>query len=185
MRSKHVKDPNTIPLEAAAEAPIAFDFELQVPVESLDREPLLEVSPVRFTGEVSPIEAGYALSADLSWGGKLECSRCLAAYPFASDENLSLVLYKRETAEPTERELDKDDLDVYFYEEPEVAVAPIVEERIQMAVPMKPLCREDCLGLCPTCGKDLNQGPCECRDAAIDPRWEALSKLKNSKLKKV
>ncbi|HEY6146875.1 MAG TPA: DUF177 domain-containing protein, partial [Thermoanaerobaculia bacterium] len=82
------------------------------------------------------------------------------------------------TGEPAERELDKDDLDVYFYDEPEVSVAPIVEERIQMAVPMKPLCREDCLGLCPTCGKDLNQGPCNCRDEAIDPRWEALSKLK-------
>jgi uncharacterized protein len=181
MRSTHVKDPNTIPLEAAADEPVAFDFELDVPAASLDREPLLELSPVRFSGEVSPVEAGFALSGDLSWGGKLECSRCLAAYPFATDESFSLILYKRykaEPAEPDERELEKDDLDVYFYEEPEVSVRPIVEERIQMAVPMKPLCKEDCLGLCPTCGKDLNQGPCECRDDAIDPRWEALSKLK-------
>ena len=185
MRPTQVKDPNVISLEAAAQEPVAFDFELEVPAESLDREPLLELSPVSFTGEVMPIESGYALSGDLSWGGKLECSRCLAAYPFSSNENFSLVLYKREAGEPAERQLDKDDLDVYFYDEPELPVAPIVEERIQMAVPMKPLCREDCLGLCLTCGKDLNQGPCECRDEAIDPRWEALSKLKSAKLKKV
>ena len=181
MRSTHVKDPNTIPLEAAAEEPVAFDFELTVPAESLDRELLLETSPVRFAGEVSRIEAGYALSGELSWGGKLECSRCLTAYPFDADESFSLMLYKRykgEPGEPAERELDKDDLDVYFYEDPELSVLPIVEERIQMAVPMKPLCKEDCLGLCPTCGKDLNQGPCECREETIDPRWEALSKLK-------
>jgi uncharacterized protein len=178
MRSTHVKDPNTISLEAAAEEPVAFDFELNVPAESLDREPLLEVSDVRFEGEVSPIEAGYALSGDLSWTGKLECSRCLAAYPFAEDENFSLVLYKREPGEPAERQLDKEDLDVYLFEEPELSVLPIVEERIQMAVPMKPLCKEDCLGLCAVCGEDLNQGNCECREETIDPRWEALSKLK-------
>ncbi|HEV8117297.1 MAG TPA: DUF177 domain-containing protein [Thermoanaerobaculia bacterium] len=178
MRSPHVKDPNTISLEAAAEEPVAFDFELTVPAKALDREPLLEVSDVLFAGEVSPIEAGYALSGDLSWSGKLECSRCLAAYPFATDENFSLVLYKRAAGDPAERQLDKDDLDVYFFDEPELSVLPIVEERIQMAVPMKPLCKEDCLGLCPTCGEDLNQGNCECREETIDPRWEALSKLK-------
>ena len=178
MRSTHVKDPHTISLEAATEEPVAFDFELTVPAASLDREPLLEVSPVRFAGEVSSIEAGFALTGELSWGGKLECSRCLAAYPFAADENFSLVLYKREPGEPAERQLDRDDLDVYFFEEPELSVRPIVEERIQMAVPMKPLCKEDCLGLCPTCGEDLNQGNCECREETIDPRWEALSKLK-------
>jgi len=178
MRSTHVKDPNTISLEAAKDEPVAFDFELTVPAKSLDREPLLEVSPVRVAGEVSSIEAGYALTGELSWGGKLECSRCLAAYPFAADENFSLVLYKREPGEPDELQLDKDDLDVYFFEEAELSVRPIVEERIQMAVPMKPLCKEDCLGLCPTCGEDLNQGNCECREETIDPRWEALSKLK-------
>ena len=185
MRSPQVKDPNTISLEAAAEEPLAFEFELAVPAESLDREPLLELSPVAFTGEVAPIESGFALTGDLSWAGKLECSRCLAAYPFESAENFSLVLYKRKTGEPADLQLDKEDLDVYFYEEPELSVSPIVEERIQMAVPMKPLCREDCRGLCPTCGKDLNQGPCECRDEAIDPRWEALSQLRTAKLKKV
>ena len=46
-----------------------------------------------------------------------------------------------------------------------------------LATPMKPLCREDCAGLCPNCGQNLNQGPCDCPAQAIDPRWSKLSKL--------
>lgn len=177
MTSTHMKDPNAISLEALHE-PVSFDFELRFSPKDLDREPLLEITPVRFAGQVSPIEAGFALHGDLDWGGKLECSRCLTPYPFRADEDFSLVLYKREPGGPAEQELEKDDLDVYFYEEPEVRVAPIVEERIQMALPMKPLCREDCKGLCPTCGTDWNQGSCRCQENRIDPRWEALQKLK-------
>jgi uncharacterized protein len=175
-----MKDPNTISLEAAQSEPLVFEFQLHFPLEALDREPLVEISPVHFAGEVSSIESGFALHGDLSWGGRLECSRCLAAYPFRSDEEFSLVLYRRQAVGGTERELEREELDVYFFEEPEVPVAPIVEERIQMAVPMKPLCREDCRGLCPHCGQDLNEASCPCASNAIDPRWEALRKLKKA-----
>lgn len=172
------KDPNTLSLEAAATHPVAFDFELEFPLASLDREPLVELSPARFSGEVSPIEGGFSLDGRLDYEGRLECSRCLVPYPFRSEEAFSLVLYPHVRGEKAERELGRDELDVFFYDEPDVPVAPIVEERIQMAVPMKPLCREDCLGLCPTCGADLNQGDCACGAKTIDPRWEALQKLK-------
>ena len=47
-----------------------------------------------------------------------------------------------------------------------------------MALPMKPLCKPDCKGLCPSCGKDLNLGACGCTHETIDPRWEALKALK-------
>jgi len=172
------RDPNTISLEAAETHPVAFDFAIELPAESLDREPLVGLSPVRFSGEVSPIEAGFSLAGHLAYGGRLECSRCLEAYPFETEEDFSLVLYPHERGQSPERELGRDELDVLFYDEPDVAAAPIVEERIQMAVPMKPLCREDCRGLCATCGADLNQGDCQCSGEAIDPRWEALQKLK-------
>ena len=46
-----------------------------------------------------------------------------------------------------------------------------------LATPMKPLCREDCVGLCQNCGHNLNQGPCDCPAPTIDPRWSELIKL--------
>jgi uncharacterized protein len=52
-------------------------------------------------------------------------------------------------------------------------------------MPMKPLCKEDCAGLCATCGKDLNKVKCKCTQEEIDPRWAELLKLKNSNKVKI
>ena len=46
-----------------------------------------------------------------------------------------------------------------------------------LVIPMKPLCREDCVGICPNCGHNLNQGPCDCLPQEVDPRWAGLNKL--------
>lgn len=53
-----------------------------------------------------------------------------------------------------------------------------VRQYILMNIPMKALCKEDCAGLCPTCGKNLNEGKCSCPEDDIDPRWSKLAKLK-------
>ena len=52
-----------------------------------------------------------------------------------------------------------------------------VRQYALLAVPMKPLCREECAGICPSCGRDLNQGPCDCPTPSRDPRWSKLDKL--------
>lgn len=165
-------------LEAIVDEPLRFDFEVPFTVGELAREPLVDISPAHISGEVSRVEGGYSLSARLSWDGKLECSRCLAPYGFVDDEEFSLLLYRRQPVAEAELSLDRDDLDAYFYDDPIVPVAPIVEERIQIAIPMKPLCHEDCRGLCPHCGADRNVSDCDCVVEVIDPRWRALQLLK-------
>ena len=56
-----------------------------------------------------------------------------------------------------------------------------VRQTVLIAIPFKLLCREDCLGLCPHCGKDLNEGPCDCRSEEVDTRWEKLRALQDRK----
>ncbi len=56
-----------------------------------------------------------------------------------------------------------------------------VRQYVLLAIPMKPLCREDCAGLCPVCGRNLSEGSCDCRVGVVDPRWAALSKLVTNK----
>ena len=172
-----MKPPHHISLESVLEEPLPFRFELSFSVAALAREPLLDISPVRMEGEVSRIEGGYCLDARLSYAGQLECSRCLAAYPFETDEAFSLVLYKRPAEPQKEVVLDPEDPDIYFYEEPDLSLAPLAEERIQLGIPMKPLCREECRGLCPRCGEDLNLKECGCAAAEPDPRWKTLRAL--------
>lgn len=161
-------------LDTILEEPVPFEAEIAFSLAHLDREPLVELSPVRFEGSVSRIERGFALDGELEYGGRLECSRCLVGYPFQTAERFSIVLYKRPTAFEKEITLERGDLDVSFYDDTDVPLAPIAEERIQMAIPMKPLCREDCRGLCVGCGADLNTEACRCAPRAGDPRWEAL-----------
>ena len=177
MRRLTMKPHHHISLESVLEEPLAFRFELPFSLAALDREPLVEITPARIEGEVSRIEAGYSLNARLSYAGKLECSRCLAAYPFETDETFSLLLYKRPAQPEKEVSLDKDDPDIYFYEELDLPLAPIAEERIQIGIPMKPLCREDCRGVCARCGEDLNVAECGCPAEVPDPRWEAIRAL--------
>jgi uncharacterized protein len=68
---------------------------------------------------------------------------------------------------------------IYLHPETDkIDLSEDVRDYALLALPMKKLCSENCKGLCPKCGKNLNDGPCECRDEKIDPRWEPLQKLK-------
>jgi uncharacterized protein len=175
-----MKHSDHIALEAVKEEPVSFAFELPFSLATLDREPLQQISPVLLEGTISRIEGGFALEAHCAFQGQLECSRCLASYPFETNEPFSLLLYKRAAPIPDVRELGKDELDVSYYDGAELDIGPIAEERIQMAIPMKPLCREDCLGLCPRCGQDRNLEPCGCAEKSVDPRWGALEAVRNA-----
>ena len=73
-------------------------------------------------------------------------------------------------------ELTSGDLDVLYYDELVLPLDPLVEEQVQLELPMKALCRDDCRGLCPTCGADRNLAPCGCRPPT-DERWKSLRTL--------
>jgi uncharacterized protein len=75
-------------------------------------------------------------------------------------------------------DLSVEDLSFGFYEREEVDLAPLVRETMILALPTKPLCREDCRGLCPRCGANRNGGECGCRQEWSDPRLEVLRDLK-------
>jgi uncharacterized protein len=78
-----------------------------------------------------------------------------------------------------ERELGEDDLAVGFYQNQVIEVDDLVREQIELALPMGRLCKQDCRGLCPHCGANLNQVECGCSAEVVDPRWEALRVLKS------
>lgn len=109
----------------------------------------------------------------------LKCSRCL------NESLLPLELAFREEYIPVEdngdgeeKELTGGELDLGFYRNDEINIDEIVKEQILLSIPMKPLCREECRGLCPVCGKELNEGPCKCRRDEVDPRLAPLKKFK-------
>jgi uncharacterized protein len=108
-----------------------------------------------------------------------ECDRCLeaASIPIESDfdlfyEPMSLV------PEEAEVEINQGESEIGFYEGEGLELEDILRERVLLALPMRKVCREDCQGICPVCGQNLNQKSCGCETRALDNRWAALKGLK-------
>lgn len=162
-------------LEEALEAPVALSHRLEVPVGRLERPEVLSLGPVAFEGILQKADPGFVLTGELVASGQIACSRCLAPVGFSRSGEVSWVFapaHRRPTEDETE--LTAGDLDVVWYEDFIVPFDPLVEEQLQLDLPMKPLCRPDCKGLCPRCGADRNEAPCDCREEGD----ERLAKLK-------
>jgi uncharacterized protein len=104
------------------------------------------------------------------------CGRCLETFPARVDASVDVRLLPR-PATGDSVELGRDDLDVDFYVDDQLDLNRVVETETTLALPMKPLCRDDCRGLCPTCGGNRNLVACACADRAPDPRLAALRDL--------
>ncbi len=113
----------------------------------------------------------------------LGCSRCLESFQSRIEQPFTLR-YARPQArnERIERrsdvELDADQIGLSFFEGEEIDLRDALQEQIILALPIKPLCREDCKGLCPHCGAELNREPCRCRVTARGGPFEMLRTLK-------
>jgi uncharacterized protein len=79
-----------------------------------------------------------------------------------------------------ERALAEEDLETSYYRDDQIDLDELLREQFYLALPMKPLCLEECRGLCPQCGTNLNAGACACDTAWRDPRLEALRDIKNN-----
>ncbi len=188
-------------LEAAFDEPVDLSHEFEIPSGRLERPDLLSLSPVSFTGRLEKAEPGFVLNGRIAFSGTVACARCLAPVPFTRQQDVSWVFVpahekpaeKPKAARPAggkpprpakaEREPEDEgdelraaDLDVLYYEDLVVPFDPFVEEQLQLELPMKALCREDCRGLCPQCGADRNTAPCDCAPAP-DTRWQPLRSL--------
>ena len=107
-----------------------------------------------------------------------QCARCLERFEFAHAPRFSFIMVPHRAAGP--KTISPASGDLTWYEGEEIDVSPMLRERMLLALPTLPLCREDCRGLCAQCGSDLNAGPCGCPRAAGDPRFAVLRNLKRS-----
>lgn len=106
------------------------------------------------------------------------CARCLEPAPHAIEPTFQMLYQEAGTAgDRTDEELRSQDLGVSFYQSHEIDLSPEIRQALLLAMPTKPLCREDCRGLCPTCGATLNAGPCACARKDGEPAGGTLDDL--------
>ena len=105
------------------------------------------------------------------------CGRCLERFPTRVAPAVDARFSPRPERGKEPIELGSDDLELDFYTDDSLDLAQLVETETTLALPMKPLCRTDCRGLCPTCGGNRNVVECACAGRAPDPRFAVLKDL--------
>ena len=126
------------------------------------------MTPVHVRGEIQNHAGLLELHAELTADMLCECARCLKEFPKRFDLKTTAFL--------TEELEDEDNEDYYLLEDGVADLEEIARNAFVLNFEQRILCREDCKGLCYKCGKDLNDGPCDCGEDQ-DPRWAALGQL--------
>jgi len=113
---------------------------------------------------------------------ELDCDRCLTPYcwPVSADFDLTYAPESEDTL-PEEAGLRDEEAAVAFYQGSGLELEEVLREQVLLALPMQRVCREDCAGLCPTCGENWNDRDCDCLPVIADPRWTALTEIKLKK----
>ena len=150
---------------------IAFSFEISAEELGLEHPDYVIAGPVSVTGSVMNTGSVYRLTGSIRCSKSFVCDRCLGDFTQQQEHSFS------EDFHSGDAENDGSEAVNYFHGDA-IDVAPLVRDTILAAQPLNNICSPDCLGLCPKCGGNLNEGDCGCDRFIPDPRLAALQQLK-------
>ncbi|MCU1285107.1 MAG: hypothetical protein JWO13_1457 [Acidobacteriales bacterium] len=110
---------------------------------------------------------------------ELKCARCIE--PVVQDLSSEYDLLYRPAGTVTREEevaINEAETEIGYYTGEGLLLEDTLKEQILLSVPIRVLCKEDCIGLCPQCGQNRNLSPCDCAEKISDPRWAALAEIK-------
>jgi uncharacterized protein len=136
--------------------------------------PLVEaVGPLRLDGVLDSVVEGILVRGEVTGELTAQCARCL------TDVSVELTADVAELfVDPADPRADAEPEAGYTVVDGVIDLDTLLRDALAPAVPVAPLCRPDCAGLCPTCGVDRNTTACDCAENAGDPRWGALAGLR-------
>lgn len=138
------------------------------------------VTPASLVFDIHKDKTKFRLVGRVTTRLEMPCSRCLEPFTVDVDAPFDLRYQPQSELQHSvgEHEVKADDVDTAFYENDEIDLGQLMEEQFLLSLPMKPLCSDDCKGLCATCGTNLNKAACNCTIQWEDPRLAALKALK-------
>jgi uncharacterized protein len=142
------------------------DVQISAPLADLAGPGAEITGPIVVDGTVERVPEGIVVRGAIQAQWQAACSRCLA--PVTGD----IRVHVDELFEPHPLEGE-----TYLLNVDVVDLEPLVRDALLLELPAKPVCREDCAGLCAQCGIDRNAATCDCHDEELDPRWAALRSL--------
>ncbi|HEX8146034.1 MAG TPA: DUF177 domain-containing protein [Pyrinomonadaceae bacterium] len=169
-----------IEVENLKSAPEPFAHTYRPEEVELEEEAARLLADASVEGNASRKGEQVRLRGTIKTEVELLCDRCAAPRraPLEVEFDTSFIPQEVEAVKAENVELQAEDLILSAYEGDAVDLDELVREQILLALPSRHLCREDCKGLCQTCGANLNDEQCSCEQGEVDPRWAALADLK-------
>jgi uncharacterized protein len=159
---------------------LTVDRDFEYPGVELVEEDAVFVRPVHVELTVTRIDEQIRIKGRIATLLRFNCSRCLTPFEYPVDSRFDLVYFPEELEEMKE-ELGEEDINTFYYAAPQLDLRQIVLEQLNLTFPLRPLCSEDCPGICPICGAVIRDGTCSCTIPGADPRLESLKSLMKDK----
>lgn len=168
--------------------PLDFAEEFQPNAIDLGSE-ARQLTALKTTGHAEVVEEHHGkhevikdirLRGHLEAGFELQCARCLE--PVQQDVSRDFELLYRPLGTDSGRDeisVTDAEAEIGYYQNNGILLEDVLREQVLLALPLKVTCRPDCKGLCPQCGKNLNQEQCSCATEIEDPRWAALKDVRS------
>lgn len=150
--------------------------------EQLASEAVKLSGPVAASLRLDKVDADVIITGTVSADVELNCSRCLKDYPARIDSRVEVTYHPSSGINRDEHhQLKGDELESSYYSEDTINTDEVLIEQLLLNVPMKPLCSDNCEGICPVCGTDRNANKCSCNTKETDPRLRQLEQLLKKK----
>lgn len=161
--------------------PVHLAGEIQPEVLEFSSDEVMISGPIQVRVMAERHNLGIRVKGDFAALGDVSCARCLEPFEIALSPAFELYYQQNDAHHPItgEIELGEKDTEISFFSGDAIDVNDIVREQVLLSLPMKPVCRDECRGLCPNCGGNRNMQSCNCDAVLRDPRLQPLLKIKN------
>ncbi len=165
-------------------------IEARIPVGEISYgDETAQVSPLTVNGGAELVEEHHGpkeivqdirVRGEYSGDFTLACARCLDPVPEHLEGSFDLIYRPLGVdAGKDEHSITTSETEIGYYQGDGLELADVLREQVLLSLPARALCSEECKGLCPNCGQNLNSGTCDCDNKPVDPRWNALAGLKS------
>lgn len=161
----------------------AVPFAVEIPIGGIEfDQQLRQASPLSARGSADLINHALGeirIRGSLSVTMEADCDLCLDPARCQVEKRFDLFYQPAgEFVKGGEDEIEEVESEVAYYQGDRLDLNEILREVVLLALPMRLTCREDCKGICPQCGQNRNQAPCDCQTQAVDDRWGQLRAIR-------
>lgn len=141
------------------------------------------ISPISIDLRIQPEHDMFSVKGRIAFTLRVRCSRCLTSFEIAPRQRFTLRFSRKipqdvHTGSVEGVALTADEIGLTFFEGDSIDLRDAVQEQVILAIPLYPVCREDCKGLCPRCGVNLNVETCRCTEGKPPGPFDVLKNLK-------